>query len=55
MKIKERKTQKSLSKKPLEFQDYKNRLEVAQIGNKINYSEKTEIDVEAIEENKKES
>ena len=47
MKIKERKTQKSLSKKP----PWISRLEKPFRSS----SEKTEIDVEAIEENKKES
>ena len=37
-------------KKKLRFEDYKNCLEAAQIGNKINHLEKTKIDVDSPKE-----
>ena len=40
MKIKKKKTQKSVIKRKLKFQDYKNCLEAVQIENKINHLQK---------------
>ena len=37
---------KSVSSKKLRFQDYKNCLEAAEIGNKINHSAKNKFDVD---------
>ena len=42
MKIKKQKAQKSVTKRKLKFQDYKNCLEAAQIKRKINYLRKKE-------------
>ena len=44
VKIKKQKAQKSVTKRKLKFQGYKNCLEVTQIENKINHIEKNKID-----------
>ena len=40
VKIKKQKTQKSVIKRKLKFENYKNSLEATQLDNKINYLEK---------------
>ena len=50
MKIKKQNAQKSVIKRKLKFQDYKNCLEAAQIENKINHLEKNKIDVDSFKE-----
>ena len=47
-------TKKYVTKRKLKFQDYKNCLEAAQIGNKINHLEKNKIDVVSLKEDQKE-
>ena len=47
---KEKVTKKFLIKRKLNFQDYKNCLEAAQIGNKISHLEKNKIDVDSHKE-----
>ena len=54
MEIKKQKTKKRLSWKKLDFEDYKNCLEAAQIENKINHSEKNKIGVDCLKEDQKE-
>ena len=44
MKIKKQKVQKSVIKRKLKFEDYKNCLEAAQIECKLSYLEKNKID-----------
>ena len=48
VKIKKQKTQKSVSKRKLEFENYKNCLEATQLENRINYLEKNKIDIDSI-------
>ena len=43
MKIKKQKTQKSVIKRKLKFENYKNSLEATQLDNKINYLEKKKM------------
>ena len=47
-------TKKFVIKRKLKFQDYKSRLETAQIENKINHLEKNKIEVDSLKEDKKE-
>ena len=47
-------TKKCVIKRNLKFRDYKKRLKVSQIDNKINYLEKKKIDVDCLKEDKKE-
>ena len=44
VKIKKQKAQKSVIKRKLKFENYKNCLEATQLENKINYIEKIKID-----------
>ena len=53
MKIKKQKTQKSVIKRKLKFENYKNCLEATQLENKINHLEKNKIDIDRIKENHK--
>ena len=48
VKIKKQKAQKCVIKRKLKFENYKNYLEANQLGNKINYLEKNEIDIDNI-------
>ena len=50
MKIKKQKTQKSVIKIKLKLQDYKNHLEAAQLGNKINNLEKLKANADSLKE-----
>ena len=50
MKIGKQKAQKSVIKRKLKFQDYKNCLEAAQIENKIYHLEKNKTHVDCLEE-----
>ena len=54
MMIKKQKEKKSVSKKKIRFQDYKNSLEVAQKERKITYLEKNKFDVDSLKEDQKE-
>ena len=47
-------TKKLVIKRKLKFEDYKNCLEAAQIGNEINHLEKNKIDVDSLKEDHKE-
>ena len=53
VKIKKQKAQKCVIKRKLKFENYKNCLEANQLGNKINYLEKNEIDIDNIIRNNK--
>ena len=50
MKIKSKRHKKVYHKKKIKFQDYKNCLEAAQTGNKINHFEKNKIGVDSPKE-----
>ena len=46
--------QKSVIKRKLKIENYKNSLEVTQLENKINYLEKNEINIDSLKKDKKE-
>ena len=46
--------QKSVIKRKLKTENYKNSLEVTQLENKINYLEKNEINIDSLKKDKKE-
>ena len=48
MKTKKQKAERSVIKRKLKFEDYRNCLEAAQIENKINNLEKNKIDVDSL-------
>ena len=48
VKIKKQKAQKSLSKKKLKFENYKNCLKATQLDNKTNHLENNQIDIDSI-------
>ena len=48
VKIRKQKTQKSVIKRKLKFENYKNCLEATQLENKINHLEKDEIDIDCL-------
>ena len=48
VKIRNQKTQKSVIKRKLKFENYKNCLEATQLENKINHLEKDEIDIDCL-------
>ena len=55
VKLKKQKAQEGVSKKrKVKFENYKNCLEASQLENKINYLEKTKIDIDSIKKNCKE-
>ena len=54
LKIKKQKAQKSVIKRKLKFENYKNCLEATQLGKKINYLQKNKTDIDSIKENHKE-
>ena len=51
MKIKKQKSEKTVIKWKLKFEDYKHCLEATQLENKINHQEKNEVDVNSPSEN----
>ena len=46
---------KSVIRRKLKIENYKNSLEVTQLENKINYLEKNEINIDSLKKDKKES
>ena len=54
MKIKKQKAQKSVIKRKLKFENYKNCLEATQLENKVNHIEKNKIYIDRIKKNHKE-
>ena len=53
MKIEMQRAQKSVIRRKLKIENYKNSLEVTQLENKINYLEKNEINIDSLKKDQK--